>query len=138
MQAQTQPTRNRERTRRTIAAILPRLVLYYNRWTGFECQAIGRQFRPMTRAEVERIAVGNEVWMDRDPIHRNGKVYGFVRERITRVERMGGDEIRLHFTSGFTTVSPQRSTHPCFAVRNHPALARLVAANPLCTRISPF
>lgn len=132
---QVQQARHAQRMRRTIAAILPRLILHYNRWTDFECPAIGRQFRAMTAREVHAIAVGDEVWMSQDPIHPNGKVYGYVRERISRVVCLPDGDIRLHFRDGFTTVSPKRSTHPCYAVRNHPALARLVANQPMCTQV---
>jgi len=128
----------RPRPRRRKASTLPRLVLHYNRWTGFESKVIAAQFRRMTAAEVEAIAVGDEVWVSRDPIHPNGKVYGYARERITGVaylEERG--ETRLHFSGGCTTVA-ERSTHPCYVVKSPSTLARLVVANPLCTQVSAY
>lgn len=143
MQAQPQPrsaARSRQKARRSnVAALLPRLVLYYNRWTGFESHAIRGQFRPMTIAEVHAIAVGDEVWMSRDPIHPNGKVYGYARRRITGVAYLENDDIQLYFASGFTTVSPKRSTHPCAVIDDPRALARLIAwAQPLATQVSAY
>lgn len=133
----TCPPRLKRRT--ADALFLPRLVLYYNRWTEFESRVIREQFRPMTATEVETIAVGDEVWRSRDPIHPNGKVYGYAREVITRVKRMPNDDIQLYFASGFTTVSPKRSTHPCAVVDDPRELARLVRREqPQSTQVSAY
>ncbi|MDO8621894.1 MAG: hypothetical protein Q7R80_01565 [bacterium] len=142
MHAQPQPRSTRKPRQRArlsdVAALLPRLVLHYNRWTGLESQAIAKQFRPMTATEVRAIAVGDEVWMSQDPIHSNGKVYGYARRLITKVERLPNGEFRLHFESGYTTVAPTRSTLPCYAVPRPRSLARLVVETPLCTQVSAY
>ncbi len=100
-------------------------VLCYNQWTGYENQTVGRFFRQATAEDIRRLQPGDVVWLDEDPIHPNGKVYGFVK---TKVEGVEGD--RVYFQGGFTTLHGK-----IHFVSDEAELAKLIASDPLMTDV---
>jgi hypothetical protein len=100
-------------------------VLTYNRWTEYENKDIHRYFRRATAEDIQNLKAGDAVWIDEDPIHPNGKVYGFIK---TKVERVEGNKI--HFDDGFTTLH-----NKIYFVDDEPTLAALVAADPKMTDV---
>lgn len=100
-------------------------VLYFNQWTGYRNRDVTRHFRKASAADIERLRAGDVIWINEDPIHPNGKVYGFVKARVKKVE---GKEI--HFDSGFTTFH-----NKIFLVSDESVLSELIASDPKMTDV---
>jgi ribosomal protein L21E len=64
-------------------------VIYYNRWTGFETDRFRDQFKHLSGKDVSDLDVGAVVFVDVDPIHPNGKVYGRFKGKITGIKTEG-------------------------------------------------
>lgn len=56
-----------------------------NLWTGHECPMIKDCFRELSYDEVLNLTAGSEVYVDQDPIHPNGHVYGYHCVAVTEV-----------------------------------------------------
>jgi ribosomal protein L21E len=67
-------------------------VLHYNLWTGFETDRFRDQFKHLSGKDVSDLDVGATVFVDVDPIHWRGKVYGRFKGTIT-VIKMEGDSV---------------------------------------------
>ncbi|HYE22736.1 MAG TPA: hypothetical protein VD998_04065 [Verrucomicrobiae bacterium] len=100
-------------------------VLTYNRWTEYENRDVHRHFRQATAEDIRNLKSGDAIWIDEDPIHPNGKVYGFVKTRVDCVE---GNKI--HFDGGFTTLH-----NKIFIVDDESVLAEMIAADPKMTDV---
>jgi ribosomal protein L21E len=74
-------------------------VIYYNRWTGFETDRFRDQFKNLSGKDLSELAVGTTVFVDVDPIHPNGKVYGRFKGQITRL-RIDGDRVAVTYQCG--------------------------------------
>jgi hypothetical protein len=63
------------------------VLIFYNEWTGWEDQQkIIHQ--SMTPWPPERApAVGDRFWMNEDPLHPYGKVYGYLLYQIEGLDR---------------------------------------------------
>lgn len=100
-------------------------VLTYNKWTGHDSDEIAPHFRKATRSDIRNLKKGDVIWIDEDPIHPNGKVYGFIKHKVIRMEGEG-----IHFDGGFTTLHER-----IFFVDNEQPLAKLIEANPKITDV---
>lgn len=72
-------------------------VFHYNKWAGLELPELVRCFEPMSEEEITNLQVGDTVWLDLEPYHLNGKVYGYSRVRITDEEEREYSGKRLRY-----------------------------------------
>lgn len=78
------------------------LAVYYNRWRGVEIKGIGACFDRLEEKDYETISPGDELWVDPDPLHPNGKVYGFAKVKVSNVEDdPDGKNKRVHYSGRF-------------------------------------
>ena len=75
-------------------------VIYYNLWTGFETDRFRDQFKHLSGKDVSDLDVGATVFVDVDPIHPDGKVYGRYKAKITRIEPRGSSVSVYHECEG--------------------------------------
>jgi hypothetical protein len=54
-------------------------VFYYNKWRGVDLPELRECFAQLSAAEVAELKKDDEVWIDDEPYHLNGKVYGYTR-----------------------------------------------------------
>ena len=54
-------------------------VFYYNKWRGVDFPELRACFRQLSANEIAGLKQGDEVWIDGEPYHLNGKVYGFTQ-----------------------------------------------------------
>ncbi|MFZ2193286.1 MAG: hypothetical protein WAV31_03505 [Candidatus Moraniibacteriota bacterium] len=101
------------------------VVLTYNQWTGYDNYAVCNYYRPATEDEIRNLKPGNAIWINEDPLHPRGKVYGFVKKKVNRVE---GNKV--YFGNGFTTFHDS-----IFFVEDETALEKLIATDPRMTDI---
>ncbi|MDQ2933105.1 MAG: hypothetical protein M3Q80_01870 [bacterium] len=100
-------------------------VLTYNKWTHYENHDIWTHFRKATPSDISNLKAGDTIWIDEDPIHPNGKVYGFVKKKVTRCEAN-----KIHFENGYITVPDL-----IYFVDNEKPLMELMATDPKITDI---
>jgi len=117
------------------------LVLFYNLWTGWESPEIREAFEELEYENVKELKEGDLVWIDGQPYHMNGKVYGCLLVKITRIETPGlqdePNSIKIHFKEGFTVSTPK---HPgrFFRLNHEDKVAKIVDLNPLATRVDTY
>ena len=54
-------------------------IFYYNKWRGIELPEVAECFSHLSKEEVMNLKQGDEVWVDKEPYHLNGKVYGYTK-----------------------------------------------------------
>jgi len=115
-------------------------IIYYNLWTGFETTAFQGQFKQLTAGEIQQLDKGDVVYVDIDPLHPQGKVYGRIKSIVTMVEPVSGSEVRIHYRggswSGFKTTR-NGLCHTIFMSTDEGVLAKIVAENPKSQVIDP-
>ncbi len=122
------------------AAVLPigTLLIHYNHWTGFETKEFKGQFNPMTSEDIRNLKAGDIVFINLDPLHPNGKVYGRVKAFIEKMEPCADGEFRFYFESprarGFGTTKNGVSSKIDKAV-NEAVLVEIVKRLPLSTKL---
>ena len=102
-----------------------RTALYYNRWTGWENNTISNFFRPATIEDIEKMKSGDQIWMDVDPIHPNGKVYGYLSFKFKQFK-----EGYLYYNAGYTSMLSK-----IYILTDEPALRKFIEKNPLSVDI---
>ncbi len=60
-------------------------LISYNRWTGFETKRFQGQYNYLNGEAVSNLEVGAIVYVEVDPIHPMGKVYGRLKGKITHI-----------------------------------------------------
>jgi len=106
-------------------------VVYYNRWSGYDNPLLRRMFLALSADEVDRLRVGDQVWLDDEP-HPAGKVYGFLKLVIARIGTTGRSPM-IDLSAGpggGIAVSISRDSNSLYKVGDEVALAGLVAAEP--------
>lgn len=101
------------------------VVLTYNKWTNYSDQAIANFFRRASLEDIQSLKECDIIWIYRDPLHPNGKVYGFEKSKFIR--RIGQ---KVYFEGGSTTLH-----EVIFIVNDEEGLSKLVADNPKSTDI---
>ena len=110
-------------------------ILYYNKWTGFENEDISSCFRKATYDDLVEMKDGGSVWINQDPIHPNGKVYGYVQRRVLSVEV---SETALRICWGIDRYSNKvrgESLYPLFILTEPQKLSGLLKRYPLATQV---
>lgn len=78
-------------------------IIYYNKWTGFETRAFNGQFELLSAEEILFLKPGEVVYVDVDPLHPHGKVYGRIKVVITDIQCVkirGLVEFRISYQGG--------------------------------------
>jgi hypothetical protein len=100
-------------------------VLTFNKWTGYQNNNVKTYFRPAKASDIRKLKVGDSIWIDTDPLHPNGKVYGFVKNLVSG--RRGN---KICFNDGFTSLHDN-----IYFVDDEAPLAELIAEDPLSTDV---
>lgn len=58
-------------------------LVTYNQWTNWEKPADQNWFDPLCLGRVDELDPGDQVWLDDETLHQEGKVYGRVLVAIT-------------------------------------------------------
>lgn len=99
---------------------IPDSVVYFDQWATIDRPDVRRCFRPATLEEIAAVKRGDSVWLDDEPnMFNGGKVYGFRRVVITRLENG-----RFYHAAGFTTPSED---NPVFVLDVPSQLAKLLS-----------
>ena len=110
-------------------------LVYFNQWTGWESDEIRGAFKQLTFDEVIALSTGDRVWLDVDPLHPNGKVYGYVLHEVKSVENTDSNTIMLRFSRGGYTTVWRDGNSGVFRLKNERDTLRFVEQNPLATRV---
>lgn len=116
-------------------------VIYFNQWTGFETREFSELFKILSAEEITNLKVGQEIYVDIDPLHRHGKVYGRIKAVVTKIETTkNGNEYHIHFKggnwSGFKTTK-NGLCHDVEIAINEQAIFEIVKRLPLSKVIDP-
>lgn len=109
-------------------------LLHYNRWTGWESEKVREAFQELNFNEVKRLRPNDQIWFDVDPLHPNGKVYGFVLVEIKNIE-IDEDRVKIVHTIGFNNIRRKNSSTEIFRLKNEHDMLLLAEQNPLATQI---
>ncbi|GEM_PF-2810828 len=102
-------------------------VFYFNQWKGFETKELFQYFSHLDSKELFALKRGDVVWIDEEPYHRNGKVYGYTKRVVWSVEILPNKSIRIAFSpTEFTTFSPSGLGRSIAQVRNEGALKNAI------------
>jgi len=61
-------------------------VYYFNQWVNFETRELRQFFSHLDSNELFALKQGDIVWVDEEPYHRDGKVYGYTKRMVTDTE----------------------------------------------------
>lgn len=75
--------------------------IYYNKWTGWEPEDLPKR-KPVYPKDMK---VGDKLWLDVDPIHHHGKVYGYVLVEIKEIK-----DDKVFYTGGWICYSDKWGT----------------------------
>ena len=109
-------------------------LIYYNKWTNWDSGEVREGIEQLTFEEVSALSVGDLVWLDTDPLHPNGKVYGSILRRVTQVEKIDDDTVKVFHSYGMTTVN-RNTGSKLTRLKDSQAMAAFVAANPLAKQV---
>lgn len=84
-------------------------VYYFNQWADFEAKELHKFFTHLTPEEIFALKQGDVIWIDQEPYHRHGKVYGYTKITVTDVVVLENKSIRVSFGNGFTTFAADGS-----------------------------
>lgn len=116
-------------------------IIYYNKWTGFETDVFREQFRHLPPEELKLLVVGDVVYLDIDPLHPAGKVYGRVKAIITQIDVLSNNELRFFYRGGHHLGFKTTHNLECHGIEkavDEVILARIVADNPESKVIDPY
>ena len=100
-------------------------ALTENEHTGWLSSEIGKFFRRATFDDFQALKPGQDIWLDEDPIHLNGKVYGY-----RRCQFVSFDGVKLYHSNGMTSY-----LHKVFLVEDPGALQRFLEEHPLASDV---
>ena len=113
-------------------------VIYYNQWTGFKTKAFRDQFVALSADDIKQLKEGDEIYVDIDPLHPNGKVYGRIKTKVHKLEPIGSGEFRIYYSggpwSGFKTTR-DGVCRDIEKAKDEQALAAIVSRLPLSKEI---
>ncbi len=110
----------------------PQHIIYYNKWSGFENKAIRSLFEIMPLQKALQLKKGDIVYLDSEP-NPNGKVYGYEKITIKKIEKVEGGH-RVHHDYGFLTIENTNKYHKIREINNFVYLKDLINEHPLSTR----
>ncbi len=111
------------------------VVIYSNKYKGFENQEIKNIFIPLPLDEIYRLKTGDDVWMSTS--YFNYALFGFVKIKIKRVYLIRKcNKICIEHNYGFFFVScDSNKQKKIFKVRNKSKLIDLIKKNSLSDKI---
>lgn len=72
-------------------------VYYFNQWAGFETKELHQFFSHLDAEELFALKRGDIVWIDEEPYHRDGKVYGYTKRVVWGTELHPTGSLRVDF-----------------------------------------
>ena len=72
-------------------------IYYQNEWRNFRSTELQDLFVRMNEEELKKLLIGDSVWINDEPYHPAGKVYGYTYVKILG---MVSDNERIKFTGG--------------------------------------
>ena len=115
-------------------------IVYSNQWTGFTAgDCFEGQFKNLSVEEVSSLKAGDTIFVDVDPMHLHGKVYGYFKGKVTDI-RTVNDYVFVGFECGDGPKGRKRiqldNTYtPFFVVANEEKLAATLEKFPLASII---
>ena len=107
-------------------------LVTYNQWTNWEKPADQNWFKPLCFGRVAELDPGNQVWIDIDPLHPHGKVYG---RRLCQITKIIGNPNRgglwLEYTSGGSRMRINESARKFARLTNERAVRWWCDRHPL-------
>lgn len=116
-------------------------IVNYNMWTRFDTKAFAGQFVPFDAEGVKALKVGDIVYLDVDPLHPKGKVYGSVKVAITAITEVNGGERVIYYRGGIYSGFVRTANGLCGRITravDEDELARIVASLPLSTKVHVY
>jgi len=102
-------------------------VYYFNQWAGFETKELHQFFAHLTPEELLGLKQGDVVWVDQEPYHRDGKVYGYTKRVVWGTELLPNKRFRVSFGPiEFMTFSPLGAGKSIARVQNEGALKNML------------
>lgn len=75
-------------------------IIYSNQWTGFNAgDCFEGQFNNLSVEKVKSLKAGDTVFVDFDPMHLHGKVYGYFKGKVIDI-KTEGDYVTVGFECG--------------------------------------
>lgn len=75
-------------------------IVYSNQWTGFTAgDCFEGQFKNLSVEEVGSLEAGDTIFVDFDPMHLSGKVYGYFKGKVTNI-KTEGDYVTVSYECG--------------------------------------
>lgn len=112
-------------------------LVYYNKWTNWESKEIREALEGLTFDEVAGLSVGDQIWVDVDPLHPNGKVYGCVLAAVTEIEKVDEDTVMVRYEapnlSGGRRIYKDHGTTQLARLKNESETFVFVQDNPVAT-----
>jgi hypothetical protein len=113
-------------------------LIYFNQWTGFETKEFRGKFVPFTEDEIKNLKKDDVIYVDVDPLHPQGKVYGWVKATVMRVVPLENGEFQIAY-NGVNYMGTKRTKDGlCIDIEravDEQALADIAARLPLSTQI---
>ena len=78
-------------------------VVTFNKWNEFQNQQIDDCFTPFSEEDMKSLKGGDLIWINQEPYHHHGKVYGYTLEKLTEVKPTEGG-IKIYYPTGMTTL----------------------------------
>ena len=102
-------------------------VYYFNKWAGFETEELHQFFERLTHEELFLLKRGDIVWVDQEPYHREGKVYGYTKRVVWGTEMLHDKRFRVSVGPfEFTTFSLDRMGKSIMRVTDEEALKNML------------
>ncbi|NQV89684.1 MAG: hypothetical protein HQ488_05150 [Parcubacteria group bacterium] len=110
-------------------------VVYLHKWRGFRNKEIGPCFTPIAVKTLRRMQPGSLVWVDTDPMHMQGKVYGYTLVTIGSITDRGNGKFWISFNGGGSLVDGNKTKqHKFMRVQAPVRLEGLLRDNPDATK----
>lgn len=112
-------------------------VYHFNLWADFDAR---KELRPffshLDHKELFALKPGDTVWIDEEPYHPQGKVYGYTKRKISSITEVNGN-VRITFGGNdFMTFSPSGLGRSITQVHNERALkSTLDQLSPFATQL---
>jgi hypothetical protein len=100
-------------------------VFYFNKWQGIDLPEVRECFRALNEDELSRLETGTLIWVDLDPYHPAGHVYGFTAATVTAL-RTHDRGVTIEYDAAGVGGQVQVPATKIFTVSDGSRLLRLV------------
>jgi hypothetical protein len=116
-------------------------IIYYNKHARLDVPKLAECFTQITESRKKKLNVGDSIWVDLEPYHPSGKVYGFTMVKITRKQHLPNAILYFYNRSGME--GQTSSSFEIYEVCNQKMLQYYIdtfgkyVTNPLVLGIAP-